>query len=132
MNALSRETEKGTVVPKDTEVADEETVEVVSLYSSSDLNAALERGDTEDFKEILDSMISDRVQSGKTEAQAKSAVKSSITAYWKPRYIEARNANDAETMKKILQILLSSGLYGSRNDVAVMLEGWIKAYAKSK
>ena len=132
MNALSRETEKGTVVPKDTEVADEETVEVVSLYSSSDLNAALERGDTEDFKEILDSMISDRVQAGKTEAQAKSAVKSSITAYWKPRYIEARNANDAETMKKILQILLASGLYGSRNDVAVMLEGWIKAYAKSK
>ena len=132
MNALSRETEKGTVVPKDTEVADEETVEVVSLYSSSDLNAALERGDTEDFKEILDSMISDRVQAGKTEAQAKSAVKSSITAYWKPRYIEARNANDTETMKKILQILLSSGLYGSRNDVAVMLEGWIKAYAKSK
>lgn len=132
MNALSRETEKGTVVPKDTEVADEETVEVVSLYSSSDLNAALERGDTEDFKEILDSMVSDRVQAGKTEAQAKSAVKSSITAYWKPRYIEARNANDAETMKKILQILLSSGLYGSRNDVAVMLEGWIKAYAKSK
>jgi hypothetical protein len=132
MNALSRETEKGTVVPKDTEVADEETVEVVSLYSSSDLNAALERGDTEDFKEILDSMVSDRVQAGKTEAQAKSAVKSSITAYWKPRYIEARNANDTETMKKILQILLSSGLYGSRNDVAVMLEGWIKAYAKSK
>lgn len=132
MNALSRETEKGTVVPKDTEVADEETVEVVSLYSSSDLNAALERGDTEDFKEIYESMVSDRVQAGKTEAQAKSAVKSSITAYWKPRYIEARNANDAETMKKILQILLSSGLYGSRNDVAVMLEGWIKAYAKSK
>jgi hypothetical protein len=132
MNALSRETEKGTVVPKDTEVADEETVEVVSLYSSTDLNAALERGDTEDFKEIYESMVSDRVQSGKTEAQAKSAVKSSITAYWKPRYIEARNANDTETMKKILQILLSSGLYGSRNDVAVMLEGWIKAYAKSK
>ena len=132
MNALSRETEKGTVVPKDTEVADEETVEVVSLYSSSDLNAALERGDTGDFKEIYESMVSDRVQAGKTEAQAKSAVKSSITAYWKPRYIEARNANDAETMKKILQILLSSGLYGSRNDVAVMLEGWIKAYAKSK
>ena len=132
MNALSRETEKGTVVPKDTEVADEETVEVVSLYSSSDLNAALERGDTEDFKEIYESMVSDRVQAGKTEAQAKSAVKSSITAYWKPRYIEARNANDTETMKKILQILLSSGLYGSRNDVAVMLEGWIKAYAKSK
>lgn len=132
MNALSRETEKGTVVPKDTEVADEETVEVVSLYSSTDLNAALERGDTEDFKEIYESMVSDRVQAGKTEAQAKSAVKSSITAYWKPRYIEARNANDTETMKKILQILLSSGLYGSRNDVAVMLEGWIKAYAKSK
>jgi hypothetical protein len=132
MNALSRETEKGTVVPKDTEVADEETVEVVSLYSSTDLNAALERGDTEDFKEIYESMVSDRVKAGKTEAQAKSAVKSSITAYWKPRYIEARNANDTETMKKILQILLSSGLYGSRNDVAVMLEGWIKAYAKSK
>ncbi len=132
MNALSRELEKGTVVPKDTTVTDEETEEVVSLYTSSDLNAALERGDTEDFKEIYESMVSDRVQAGKTEAQAKSAVKSSITAYWKPRYIEARNANDTETMKRILQILLASGLYSSRNDVATLLEGWIKASAKSK
>ena len=111
------------LVPKDETVTDEETAE--SLYKASDLNAALERGDTEDFAAILSALVEDKVSAGKTEAQAKASVKSSITAYWKKQYLSGYQ--DTETRKRIIAILTETGLYGSRNDVATMCEGWVKA-----
>ena len=65
------------------------------------------------------------MEQGKTEAQAKAAVKSSITAYWKKQYLSGYQ--DTETRKRIIKLLTDTGLYGSRNDVATMCEGWVKA-----
>ncbi|MBQ1261292.1 MAG: hypothetical protein IIY01_00015, partial [Clostridia bacterium] len=121
-----RAAEKGELVPKDElsdENDDEETAE--SLYKSSDLNAALERGDAEDFAAILAALVEDKVSTGKTEAQAKASVKSSITAYWKKQYLSGYQ--DTETRKRIIKLLTDTGLYGSRNDVATMCEGWVRA-----
>jgi pyruvate-formate lyase len=70
-------------------------------------------------------LVEDKVSTGKTEAQAKSSVKSSITAYWKKQYLSGYQ--DTETRKRIIAILTETGLYGSRNDVATMCEGWVKA-----
>lgn len=126
VSELKRADEKGELVPKDElsgENDDEETPE--SLYTASDLNAALERGDAEDFDAILAALVQDKVATGKTEAQAKSSVKSSITAYWKKQYLSGYR--DTETRKRIIAILTETGLYGSRNDVATMCEGWVKA-----
>ena len=127
VSELKRAAEKGELVPKD-ELSDEnendeETAE--SLYKSSDLNAALERGDTEDFNAILAALVEDKVAVGKTEAQAKASVKSAITAYWKKQYLSGYQ--DTETRKRIIKLLTDTGLYGSRNDVATMCEGWVKA-----
>lgn len=124
VSELKRAAEKGELVPKDeTGEDDEETAE--SLYKSSDLNAALERGDTDDFAAIMAAMVQDKVAAGKTEAQAKSSVKSAITAYWKKQYLSGYQ--DTETRKRIIAILTETGLYGSRNDVATMCEGWVRA-----
>ena len=126
VSELKRAAGKGELVPKDElsdENDDEETAE--SLYKSSDLNAALERGDTEDFNAILTALVEDKVAVGKTEAQAKSSVKSAITAYWKKQYLSGYQ--DTETRKRIIKLLTDTGLYGSRNDVATMCEGWVKA-----
>ena len=124
VSELKRAAEKGELVPKDeTGEDDEETAE--SLYKSSDLNAALERGDTDDFAAIMAAMVQDKVDDGKTEAQAKSSVKSAITAYWKKQYLSGYQ--DTETRKRIIAILTETGLYGSRNDVATMCEGWVRA-----
>lgn len=124
VSELKRAAEKGELVPKDeTGEDDEETAE--SLYKSSDLNAALERGDTDDFAAIMADMVQDKVAAGKTEAQAKSSVKSAITAYWKKQYLSGYQ--DTETRKRIIAILTETGLYGSRNDVATMCEGWVRA-----
>ena len=128
VSELKRAAEKGELVPKD-ELSDEdgeddeETAE--SLYKSSDLNAALERGDTEDFNAIMAALVEDKVSTGKTEAQAKASVKSAITAYWKKQYLSGYQ--DTETRKRIIKLLTDTGLYGSRNDVATMCEGWVKA-----
>ena len=121
ISALERELEKGTLVPEDPEA--DETPE--SLYKASDLNAALERGDREDFELIYDTILGEKIEQGRTEAQAKAAVKSSITAYWKKQYLSGYQ--ETETRKRIIKLLTDTGLYGSRNDVATMCEGWVKA-----
>ena len=127
VSELKRAAEKGELVPKD-ELSDEneddeETAE--SLYKSSDLNAALERGDSEDFATIMAALVEDKVSTGKTEAQAKASVKSAITSYWKKQYLSGYQ--DTETRKRIIKLLTDTGLYGSRNDVATMCENWVKA-----
>ena len=114
-------------VPK----ADQEEDQTEYLYKTSDLNAALERDDKQDFADVYEYLINMKKEDGKTEAQAKSSVKASITSYWKKRYIEAWEANDTAEIKRIQAILLSTGLYGSRNDVAKMGQAWVKAYAES-
>jgi hypothetical protein len=113
------------LVPKDETVTDEEET-AESLYKASDLNNALERGDAEDFAAILAALVEDKVSTGKTEAQAKASVKSSVTAHWKKMYIEAWSRGDTEERKRIIAILTETGLYGSRNDVATLAQNWVK------
>ena len=131
INSLKDDAKQESLVPKDEEAAAEDAEEVLSLYSTSDLNDALERGDREDFSWIYQTLVTGKTEQGKTEAQAKAAVKSSVTAYWKKRYIEAWKANDTAEIKRIQSILQSTGLYGSRNDVAKLGQDWVKKYAAS-
>lgn len=128
INAINNDA-KTTTTPKE-EDEEEDTPE--QLYKSSDLNAALERGDEDDFLDVYASLLSYKMDAGKTETQAKSAVKSSITSYWKKRYLAAWEANDTKEIKRIQAILLSTGLYGSQNEVAETGRNWIRAYAESK
>ena len=114
------------LVPKDETATDEEEETAESLYKASDLNNALERGDTEDFAAIMAALVQDKVSTGKTEAQARASVKSSITAHWKKLYIDAWARGDTEERKRIIAILTETGLYGSRNDVATLAQNWVK------
>ena len=115
-------------VPK----ADEEEEEAPeALYKTSDLNDALERGDGKDYADIYNYLMEIKQEDGKTEAQARSSVKSSITSYWRKRYLEAWESNDTSEIKRIQAILVGTKLYGDRNEVAKMGEGWVKAYAES-
>ncbi len=123
-----KDNDTAATVPKDDSAEDEPE----ALYKSSDLNDALERGDSEDFEAIYYVLLTDKKEAGKTEAQAKSAIKSSVTSYWKKQYIAAWERNDTKEIKRIQSILLSTGLYGTRNDVATTGQDWVKAYAASK
>lgn len=122
---------------------DEETVEedvdkVESIYSTSDMNAAFDNGDTSSALEIIDDIVRIKTENyiadGETEKDAKTkaqaSVKASMTAYWKPLYIAAYQNKDNEEMKRIRIILLSSGLYGRANDVVKTGMSWIKSSKK--
>ena len=113
------------VIPEE-EVTDEEDETTESLYNTSDLNDALTRGDREDFADIYYYLLATKQEQGKTEAQAKAAVKSGITSYWKKQYLAAWEENNTAEMKRIIELLEETELYGEYNDVATMASKWIK------
>lgn len=134
-NELNRikETADQVTVPVDEDAVAaeaEEADEAEALYSSFDLNQAIASGDAEDMAVIIEEMIADRVSRGKTEAQARAAIKSSVTSYWKKLYVEAWRNGDNEERKRIIALLTDTGLYGTRNDVAKKATGWVQAANK--
>jgi hypothetical protein len=113
------------VIPEE-EVTDEEDETAEPLYGTSDLNYALTRGDREDFEDIYYYLLATKQEQGKTEAQAKAAVKSGITSYWKKQYLAAWEENNTAEMKRILELLEETELYGEYDDVATMAQKWIQ------
>lgn len=91
--------------------------------SSSDINEALEKGKTDKAKEIINDLVADKVEQGKTQKEAKASVKASITSYWKALYIQAYRDKDDAEMLRIRQILQSTGLY---DNVIETCQNWIK------
>ena len=111
------------------ETEDEETADE-ALYTATDLTDAMERGDTDDYAAVYDYLVAYKVEQGKTEAQAKSSIKSSVTAKYKRLYLAAWEQNDTAAMKRILALLEQTGLYGSYNDTAKTVEKWVRESAK--
>ena len=104
----------------------EDKDEVTSIYSASDINSAFNNGDTATALEIINDLIKTKVANGKTETEAKSSLRSSMTSYWKPLYKQAYQSGDSTEMARIRRILYSSGLYGSANDVVKTASNWLK------
>ena len=131
-NELNRikETADQATVPIDEEAAADVEEAPEALYSSFDLNQAIDAGDTENVTVIIGEMVSERVARGKTEAQARAAIKSGVTSYWKKLYVEAWRNGDTEERKRIIALLTDTGLYGTRNDVAKKATGWVQDSVK--
>lgn len=100
------------------EAEDEES----SIYKASDVNDALERGDTSKAKEIIKDIVDAKVKSGKTEAQAKSSIKTSLASYWKPIYLEA----SADEKVEIRKMLKSTGVYSGATEIVKLTRKWEK------
>jgi hypothetical protein len=66
------------------------------------------------------------MESGKTESEAKSALRSRMTSYYKPLYVEAYASGDTAEMARIRKILARSGLYGKTDDVIETAKNWLK------
>jgi hypothetical protein len=105
---------------------EEEKDEATSIYSASDINAAFDNGDNATALEIIDDLVKTKVANGKTEKEAKSSIRSSMTSYWKPLYKKAYESGNASEMARIRKILYASGLYGSANEVVKDVAAWLK------
>lgn len=96
---------------KDSEGATEEEY---FWYSISDVNGWFNSGDTERAMEVLDEL-----KQIKTEA----SLQSSVTTYWKPKYIEAYQSGNTDEMWRIKEILEATGFY---EDVRKTTKNWVK------
>ena len=92
-------------------------------------NPLIQACEDEDFttaKALIRDEIANAKEDGKTESEAKSAIRSRMTSYYKPLYIEANEARDAAEMARIRKILARSGLYGKADDVIATTKNWLK------
>ena len=125
INAINKESD-GTEA--DTSETDEAGVE--SIYKANDINAALEEGDTQTAKVVIEDLVDTKVANGKTEKEAKSSIKSSVTSYWKPLYLAAYNSKDTAEMTRIRKLLATTGLYVNEYGASTVVEtvqNWIKS-----
>lgn len=91
--------------------------------SASDVNVLLDKGNTAKAKETINELVADKVESGKTEKEAKASIKASVTSYWKDLYLQAYRNKDNAEMLRIRRILQATGLY---DDVLTTCSNWIK------
>ena len=131
------------------DVVEDDVEEVESVYKNSDINAALESGDTETASEIIKELIEVKTEnnflkaqreaeeSGKrfkekeartrAELDARSSIRSSLTNYWKKRYIAACESGNEAEINRISELLYSTGIYGNRKKyLDEVLEGWLE------
>ena len=97
--------------------------------SASDINEALEKGNTTKAKKIINDLVDEKVKQGKTQKEAKASIKSSVTGYWKELYLQAYRDKDSAEMLRIRQILQSTGLY---DNVIETCQSWIKSMKDEK
>ena len=83
-----------------------------------------DKGDTTSVKTTVSKMIEDKVKSGKTEKEAKSAVRASFTSTYKAEYIEAVKNKDYDEMNRIRKFLYATGLYGTLAELDETLKKW--------
>ena len=131
------------------DIVEDDVEEVESVYKNSDINAALESGDTETASEIIKELIEVKTEnnflkaqreaeeSGKrfkekeartsAELEARSSIRSSLTNYWKKRYIAAYESGNEAEINRISELLYSTGIYGNRKKyLDEVLEGWLE------
>jgi hypothetical protein len=131
------------------DVVEDGVEEVESVYKNSDINSALESGDTETASEIIKELIDVKTEnnflkaqreaeeSGKrfkekeartsAELEARSSIRSSLTNYWKKRYIAAYESGNEAEINRISELLYSTGIYGNRKKyLDEVLEGWLE------
>ena len=133
---------------KPAEEAEDGFEEVESIYKTSDINTALESGDTdhalEIVKEILEVKAENNLAKARLEAEksgkrfvekkalkeaqtaANASVRSSLTSYWKKRYLEAFEAKDYAETERIRRLLHSTGVYGKLSELDADLKEWRK------
>lgn len=121
----------------DKQPSEDDSEEASSIYKASDINVALENGNATTARNIIDELVqvkienymSEGVKKSEAKKKAEASVKSSITSYWKPLYLEAKANKDLNEVKRIKALLKATKLY---DNVTETTDSWWDAYRKSK
>ncbi|MBQ9860950.1 MAG: hypothetical protein IJO75_01690 [Clostridia bacterium] len=82
------------------------------------------RGDTATVKSTVADQVERKVKAGKTEKEARSAVRTSFTATFKKQYLKAVESRDHTEMNRIRKLLYATGLYGTLSELDETLKKW--------
>ena len=83
-------------------------------------------GEVSEVTYMVDDMMQKGLGSGKTEDEARSSIRSSMTSLLKPMYLVAYIAKDEDEMKKIRMLMQKTGVYGTVGDIIGDCKKWIK------
>ena len=115
----------------------DEDNKATSYYTSSDINSALENGDTTTALKVIDDIvqvktenyISDGCKKSEAKKKAEASVKSSVSSYWKPLYLKAKANKNLAEVTRIKKLLKATKLY---DNVTETTDDWWVEYKKTK
>ena len=96
--------------------------------TNAKLNSRLMRGQIDEAQDVLDKLVQNKIDSGKTAKEARSAVRSSLTSKWKPLYLAAEDAQRAEIASKLLALRVNGEALYTQKD----LSKWVEDAKKEK
>nr|DAR58745.1 MAG TPA: hypothetical protein [Bacteriophage sp.] len=94
------------------------------------VKACFENGHMEKGREVIDQVIQSKMDAGKEEKEARSAVRSSLTAYYKKLYLRAYKKKNEKEMKRIRMVIQGSRMYD--DNAADVAAGWVKKWAEDE
>jgi hypothetical protein len=114
---------------EDTEDKEDDSEKASSIYKAADINVALEKGDGPTALKVIDELvqvktenyISDGYKKSEAKKKAEASVKSSVSSYWKPLYLEAKANKDLNEVLRIKRLLKATKLY---DDVTKTTDEW--------
>ncbi len=89
-------------------------------------HGAYESGNNIEVKRYIQEIVDSKVAEGKTEKEAKGAIRSSLTSKYKPLLLGAYKNKDDKAMAEIRKFLNATGIYGSASEVVLTTQDWIR------
>ncbi len=112
-------------------IADGEVYEDEEMFDNGTMVNALKNSGAEDFAEMLEDRLAD-CETEEQKAKVKSSVKYAVTSEYKLSYFTAYEQGDSAELKRIEDVLISTGLYGSNStELWKATKEWIKSGIKS-
>ena len=90
--------------------------------TNAKLNSRLMRGQMDEAQEVLDKLMQNKINGGKTTKEARSSIRSSLTSKWKPLYLAAEDAQRAEIASKLLALRVNGEALYTQKDLSKWVE----------
>lgn len=90
--------------------------------TNAKLNSRLMRGQMNEAQEVLDKLVQNKIDGGKTAKEARSSIRSSLTSKWKPLYLAAEDVQRAEIASKLLALRVNGEALYTQKDLSKWVE----------
>lgn len=90
--------------------------------TNAKLNSRLMRGQMDEAQDMLNKLVQNKIDGGKTAKEARSSIRSSLTSKWKPLYLAAEDVQRAEIASKLLALRVNGEALYTQKDLSKWVE----------